>query len=195
MDRKVCILLYSKYSQACIDLLKYINSLQFDFPSITGLSMLSVDNKKAKEACDKNGIKGVPVLLIEYFFVENSNMSKKQMLEKEQIYQWVDEVVNKILSNKNRATDIPTSESGKTSRGVTFLNSNNKSDSLPMLKISAFDETIEDEPKIGVGSTEKASTKHISAAVIAAEMEQQRKLEDEKFTAHIKKNKIGNSTD
>ena len=193
MDRKLCILLYSKYSRACIDLLKYIHSLPFDFPSITGLSMMSVDNTLAKDACEKNGIKGVPVLLIEYFFVENLNAGKKQMIEQEQIYQWVDEVV-KMVSNINRPTDLAKPVTSlKKSPGVTFLNSSNKSDVLPMLNISAFDEP-ESENIDKMAAKEKVlSSKHTSAATIAAEMEQQRKVEDEKFTLSIKKNTFENS--
>lgn len=197
MDRKVCILLYSKYSNACIDLLKYIHSLPFDFPSITGLSMLNVDNKAAKEACDKNGIKGVPVLLIEYFSVNNTH--RKQMLEKEQIYQWIDEVVSKIVPANNATTDftkpdmsppvfndIDKIHSGKKSRSVTFLNSDNSGDVLPILDISATDESDVIE------KSSVSSRKSKSAAEIAAEMEQQRKLEDEKVAASIKSKKFNN---
>lgn len=185
MDRKMCVLLYSRYSQVCIDLLKYIHALPFDFASITGLSMMSVDNKLARDACERNGIKGVPVLLIEYFFVEPSNINKKQMLEKEQIYQWVDEVV-KMVSYMNPTSDLTKPDiSSKTSPKVTFLNSNNKSDVLPMMNISVFDKSEhETEPP-------KESSKHASAAAIAAEMEKQRKLEDEKFTASIKQKTFG----
>jgi len=199
MDRKICILLYSKYSQACRDLLKYIDLLPSDFPSITGLSMLSVDSKEAKDACNKLGIKGVPVLLIEYFFAENPNMIKKQMLEMEQIYQWVDEVVKTILHNKRQITDLIKSDesnnpsTGVDTAGVTFLDSSTKSDVLPMLQLdtSSFGESsssvIENEIKT------KSSSKPMSAAAIAAEMEQQRKREDEKFTTSIKKNKFSDS--
>lgn len=185
MDRKLCILLYSKYSQVCIDLLKYIHSLPFDFVSITGLSMMSVDNKLARDTCEKNGIKGVPVLLIEYFFVEPSNVHKKQMLEKEQIYQWVNEVVE-MVSYKNQPSD--STISSKTSQKVTFLNSNNKSDTLPMMNLSVLD-----EPSHETGDREppKEPSKNASAASIAAEMERQRKLEDEKFTSSIKQKTFG----
>lgn len=185
MDRKLCVLLYSRYSQVCIDLLKYIHSLPFDFVSITGLSMMSVDNKRARDACERNGIRGVPVLLIEYFFVEPSNVHKKQMLEKEQIYQWVNEVVE-MISYMNQPSDLTISP--KTPPKVTFLNSNNKSDVLPMMKIPVFDkqehETQDREPP-------KESSKHASTAAIAAEMEKQRKLEDEKFTSSIKQKTFG----
>lgn len=217
MDRKFCILLYSKYSQACIDLLKYIHSLPFDFPSVTGLSMMSVDNKKAKDVCYKNGIAGVPVLLVEYFFIENQNMGKKQMLEREQIYEWVDEMV-KICIDSNGLKDLIKSDEGetsgassfsaakgairgfagadgaKTSRGVTFLNSSNKSDVLPMMKIPVFDETYPEESEaVSESEKKKSLSKNRSAAAIAAEMEKQRKLEDEKFTKSIKSNKFSDS--
>ena len=193
MDRKVCILLYSKYSNACIDLLKYIHSLPFDFPSITGLSMMSVDNTLAKDACEKNGIKGVPVLLIEYFSVNNTH--RKQMLEKEQIYQWIDEVVNKIVPHKNEMTDFTKSDMsppvfnggtkrGEKSRGVTFLNSDNSGDVLPILNISATGESDVIE------KSSVSARKSKSAAEIASEMEQQRKLEDEKVAASIKSKKF-----
>lgn len=185
MDRKLCILLYSKYSQVCIDLLKYIHSLPFDFVSITGLSMMSVDNKLARDMCEKNGIKGVPVLLIEYFFVEPSNVHKKQMLEKEQIYQWVNEVVE-MVSYKNQPAD--STISSKTSQKVTFLNSNNKSDTLPMMNLSVLDESSHET---GDREPPKEPSKNASAASIAAEMERQRKLEDEKFTASIKQKTFG----
>lgn len=199
MDRKICILLYSKYSQACRDLLKYIDSLPSDFPSITGLSMLSVDTKEAKDACNQLGIKGVPVLLIEYFFVENPNMIKKQMLEMEQIYQWVDEVVKTILHNKRQITDLIKSDeshkpsTGVDTAGVTFLDSSTKSDVLPMLQLdtSPFGESSSSVTENEIKT--KSSSKPMSAAAIAAEMEQQRKREDEKFTTSIKKNKFSDS--
>lgn len=188
----MCVLLYSKYSQVCIDLLKYIHDLPFDFASITGLSMMSVDNKIAKDACEKNGIKGVPVLLIEYFFVEPSTMHKKQMLEKEQIYQWVDEVV-KMVSYMNHTSDLTKPEtSSKKLPQVTFLNSNNKSDVLPMMNISGFDKQEHKTEGEELSKEKTHSTKHTSAAAIAAEMEQQRKLEDEKFTSSIKQKTFGN---
>lgn len=192
MDRKLCVLLYSRYSSACIDLLKYIQALPFDFPSITGLSMMSVDNKRAREACEKNGIKGVPVLLIEYFFVETSNINKKQMLEKEQIYQWIDEVV-KMVTYINQTTDLTKPVvASKPSPKVTFLNSNNKSDMLPMVNIPIFDEPKHETQDKSSLKEKTLSSKHASAAAIAAEIEQQRKLEDEKFTTSIKKNTFGN---
>lgn len=223
MDRKVCILVYSKYSQACIDLLKYIHSLPFDFPSITGLSMMSVDNKKAKEACEKNGIKGVPVLLVEYFFIENSTtasnndkVSKKQMLEKRQIYEWIDELVQ-ICLNSNGVIDLfkkdtkprdsdnndsfIQSVSDKTSKNVTFLNSRNvnipvqPSTLLGLKKTYLFDENNLkniDNTHINDENIKKgAPVKNMSAAAIAAEMENQRKIEDEKFTKSIKTDKFG----
>jgi hypothetical protein len=183
--------------------------------------MMSVDNSTAKKACDKNGVKGVPVLLIEYFFIETSNVGKKQMLEKEQIYQWVDEVVktfgaaakggtakNLITSSNIKNSDKFDARSAisdtcdiKTSKGVTFLNSSNNSEFLPSF---TFDETPsasftllksgkQSADTIENNNKSKPSTKNMSAAAIAAEIEQQRKAEDEKFTSSMKSNKFGDS--
>jgi hypothetical protein len=90
MDRKHCILLYSNYSQASIDLLAYIKNLPLDFPTATGVTMTCVDNEEFKTILHNNGIEFVPVLLIEYY------NGTKQKLERDYIYMWIDQIIKAL---------------------------------------------------------------------------------------------------
>lgn len=95
MDRKYCILLYSKYSQASIDLLTYIKGLPLDFPKITGMTMICVDHEQFRDTLQKNGIEYVPTLLVEYYKGATPNQTK-QKFEREYIYMWIDQVMKAL---------------------------------------------------------------------------------------------------
>lgn len=95
MDRKHCVLLYSKYSQASLDLLSYIKGLPLDFPKVTGMTMICIDNDVFKNTLIKNGVEYVPTLLVEYYKGATPNMTK-QKFEREYIYMWIDQVMTAI---------------------------------------------------------------------------------------------------
>lgn len=95
MDRKHCILLYSNYSQASIDLLTYIKKLPLDFPKITGMTMICVDHDQFRDTLQKNGIEYVPTLLVEYYKGATPNQTK-QKFERDYIYMWIDQVMKAL---------------------------------------------------------------------------------------------------
>lgn len=92
MDRKHCILLYSNYSQASINLLTYIKDLPLDFPKITGMTMICVDHYQFRDTLKKNDIEYVPTLLVEYYKGATPNQTK-QKFERDYIYMWIDQVM------------------------------------------------------------------------------------------------------
>jgi hypothetical protein len=95
MDRKHCILLYSNYSQASIDLLAYIKGLPLDFPKITGMTMICVDHEQFRDTLQKNGIEYVPTLLVEYYKGATPKQTK-QKFERDYIYMWIDQVMKAL---------------------------------------------------------------------------------------------------
>ena len=82
MDRKHCVLFYSKNSQESFDLFNYINGLPIDLPSLTGMTMICADNELIRSKLLENKILDVPVLLIEYFISSSKEFPKKQKLFK-----------------------------------------------------------------------------------------------------------------
>ena len=92
MDRKYCVLLYSNFSRASIDLLTYIKELPIDFPTVTGMTIISIDNEKFKNMAIQNGIEYVPVLLVEYY------NGTKQKFEREYIYMWIDQMMKASMT-------------------------------------------------------------------------------------------------
>jgi hypothetical protein len=95
MDRKHCILLYSNYSQASIELLTYIKGLPLDFPKITGMTIICVDHEQFRDTLQKNGIEYVPTLLVEYYKGATPNQTK-QKFERDYIYMWIDQVMKAL---------------------------------------------------------------------------------------------------
>lgn len=90
MDRKYCILLYSLYSSASKDLIDYLKSIPVDFSSITGLTIVNIDNDEFKTILRDNGIEYVPTILIEYYD------GKKQKLVDKDIYLWIHQMIQMI---------------------------------------------------------------------------------------------------
>ncbi len=95
MDRKYCVLFYSNYSKASLELLNYIKELPLDFPKVTGLALVCIDNEHFKQILIQNGIEVVPSLVVEYFggVVENT----KQKFETERIFMWIDQVMAELM--------------------------------------------------------------------------------------------------
>ena len=56
MDRKFCVLLYSNHSKASLDVLNYIKNIPIDFLTITGMTMICIDNPEFKLILHNNGI-------------------------------------------------------------------------------------------------------------------------------------------
>lgn len=101
MDRKFCVLLYSKHSQASLDVLNYIRNIPIDFPTITGMTMICIDNPEFKLMLHNNGIKHVPTLLVEYY------NGSKQKFERDYIYMWIDQIITHKLSYEDpTASDL-----------------------------------------------------------------------------------------
>ena len=92
MDRKYCVLLYSNFSRASIDLLTYIKELPIDFPTVTGMTIISIDTEKFRTMAIQNGIEYVPVLLVEYY------NGTKQKFEREYIYMWIDQMMKASMA-------------------------------------------------------------------------------------------------
>lgn len=101
MDRKYCVLLYSNHSPASSSLLNYIKELPLDFPKVTGMTLLCIDNDSFKSVIQQNGIEYVPTLLVEYY-----GNTPKQKFEREYIYMWIDQIM-KVLT----FTETPEAES------------------------------------------------------------------------------------
>ena len=99
MDRKCCVLLYSKYSPASKSLITYLKNLPIDFPTVIGLTMVNIDSLEIKNIIQQNGINYVPTILIEYF---NGN---KQKLSNEYIYQWINQIMETLGYNQNKHDD------------------------------------------------------------------------------------------
>jgi len=96
MDRKCCVLLYSKYSPASKFLINYFKNLPIDFPTVVGLTMVNIDSLEIKNIIQQNGIDYVPTILIEYY---NGN---KQKLSNEYIYKWIRQIMETLGYNENK---------------------------------------------------------------------------------------------
>jgi hypothetical protein len=120
MDRKHCILLYSNYSQASIDLLSYIRGLPLDFPKVTGMTMVCVDHEESKSVLLKNGIEYVPTLLVEYYGATPT----KQKFERDYIYMWIDQVMKALwLQTPQTSEQQPVGQDIQAQRNVTHIGS------------------------------------------------------------------------
>ena len=102
MDRKFCVLLYSNHSKASLDVLNYIKKIPIDFLTITGMTMICIDNPEFKLILHNNGITHVPTLLVEYY------SGSKQKFERDYIYMWIDQIITRNLGiSMNSAAPEP----------------------------------------------------------------------------------------
>lgn len=105
MDRKFCVLLYSNHSKASLDVLNYIRNLSkmyaIDFPTITGMTMICIDNPEFKLILHNNGITYVPTLLVEYY------NGSKQKFERDYIYEWIDQIITRNLPPSIATSKVP----------------------------------------------------------------------------------------
>lgn len=155
MDRKFCVLLYSNYSKASIDLIAYIKKIPLDFPTMVGLTMICIDNPNFKMILNNNGISYVPTLLVEYY------NGTKQKFEKDYIYMWIDQI---MASFKKMNDSVPAPEATPDS-----------SDTTPKASEVTSRKTIID-PSVH-SSPEGRLSKRPDIASIALEMQKSRDLE------------------
>lgn len=67
MNRELCVLVYSEFSQASRQLIEYIQSLPYDLAAVTGMSLFAADSQEARDKLDSLSINTVPCIFIKYF--------------------------------------------------------------------------------------------------------------------------------
>ncbi|ASZ85122.1 142R [Cherax quadricarinatus iridovirus] len=100
MERKSCVLFYSKHSRKSNEIISYIQNLSFDLPMVTGLSIMSVDNDVVKKILSSNEIYIVPVLVINYFD------GTRQIIEDDEIYEWVNFICKEISKPNQQSPQV-----------------------------------------------------------------------------------------
>ncbi len=92
-QQHLCILLHSNYSAICRQLLSALQECPVNIYTLTGLSLLCVDNEKIRKKitqCKKIEITSVPTLLI----ISGNTLEK---YEGQDVFDWIDTIVNKYL--------------------------------------------------------------------------------------------------
>lgn len=107
MDRKLCVLVYSRFSDASKQLLDQIRALPFDLPRVTGMTLISVDNPSARKKFLDEKVTVVPTLLVQYF--DNT----KQKLEGEYITMWINAVEAEINNPTKNNPPVETKPDGQ----------------------------------------------------------------------------------
>lgn len=67
MDRKLCVLVYSQFSQASKRLMEYVENLPFDLFRLTGMTLLQADSDHVRRMLKEKEIDSVPTLIVQYF--------------------------------------------------------------------------------------------------------------------------------
>lgn len=168
MDRKFCVLLYSNYSKASLDLINHIKKIPLDFPTMVGLTMICIDNPDFKMILQRNKIDYVPTLLVEYY------NGSKQKFQREYIYTWIDQIIassivtnSKEIENENQNTD-QTQVTAPVSQSVAKPDrSSNEVPASVSLKAN----------KTFISSETRPSQKKPDISSIAIEMQKNRDLE------------------
>ena len=96
MDRKTCVLFYSQYSSASKSVMERIQTLPYDLPKVTGLTLMCIDAEAVKKVLMNRNITVVPCLYVEY------HDGEIQMLTDDLIGHWIDEVSEAI---KHKSTE------------------------------------------------------------------------------------------
>jgi hypothetical protein len=97
MDRKKCVLFYSKASPESSKLINYISQLPIDLPTILGMSIICIDNDEFKSVLRYNNILHVPTVVIHYYD------DSKQKLQNSSIYTWINNIINELQPIKAEA--------------------------------------------------------------------------------------------
>ena len=98
MEHNLCILLYSKYSEICLELIKAIEDCPVNICEENSIILLCIDNKDIRKKiieCKNIEIKTLPTLLLIY----NDDIIIKH--EEQKVFDWIDNYVNKKLYYKN----------------------------------------------------------------------------------------------
>lgn len=98
MNREVCVLIYSQYSQASKKLMENIKSLSYDLVAITGMSLLQADSQSVRDRLTDMNIDDVPSIFVKYF------NGKTQLHVGDEVYDFIDAVSKAI----NRRVDDKT---------------------------------------------------------------------------------------
>jgi len=160
MDRKYCAFLYSNYSQASINALNYIKNLPFDFATVTGLTLVCVDNPLFKEMLLANDIEHVPVLLVEYY------NGLKQKLEADYLYMWIDQVVKALRFETPQAPPVVELSEPATDRRTVLSDA-------PMAVQTNPSFNDDHTPSI----TEKRKSGKVDISALALEMQKSREID------------------
>jgi hypothetical protein len=159
MDRKFCVLLYSNYSKASIDLMNFIKKIPLDFPTMVGLTMICIDNPDFKLILTNNNINYVPTLLVEYY------NGTKQKFEREYIYMWIDQI---LKSTKNN--DPQTANKNEEIQNAQILKPHTSSGAPKEPANRTFISSDSENNRVSVGKKPDISS-------IAMEMQKNRELE------------------
>ena len=139
MDRKHCILFYSIFSAASKRLIEYIESLPYDLPKVTGMTMLCVDSPVVRSIVNKHGIDVVPLLFIQYFDGET------QLLTDKLINDWILEVSHVMSPSSSPPLDSssPSSPSSVTMLQLPSTRVEDTTDNNPMQQTAPVDRKID----------------------------------------------------
>lgn len=96
MDRKHCVLFYSKFSPASKELMETIESLPYDLPRLTGMTLMCVDAVNVRRIVSQHGLNVVPCLFVQYFDGET------QLLTEQLIYDWINEVSQAVSPSSSK---------------------------------------------------------------------------------------------
>lgn len=106
MDRELCVLVYSEFSQASRRLIEYIQSLPYDLAAITGMSLFAADSQEARDKLDILSITTVPCIFIKYF------NGKTNLYTDDNVYAFISAISAAMPSNtpETVSTTKPTKE-------------------------------------------------------------------------------------
>ena len=103
MDRKHCVLFYSKFSPASKELIETIEALPYDLPRLTGMTLMCVDAANVRDVVSRHGLNVVPCLFVQYFDGET------QLLTEQLIRDWIDEVSQAVAPKATEEATTPLS--------------------------------------------------------------------------------------
>jgi hypothetical protein len=108
MDRKKCVLFYSKASPESSKLINYISQLPIDLPTILGMSIICIDNDEFKAVLQYNNIHHVPTVVIQYYD------DSKQKLQNSSIYTWINNIISELQPIKAEAPKTISTDAHRT---------------------------------------------------------------------------------
>lgn len=91
MDRELCVLVYSQYSQASKHVIDFIQTLSYDLAAITGMSLLAADTQEIRDKLKSLNISSVPCIFVKYFDGTTA------LYEENLVYSFIDSVTKSVL--------------------------------------------------------------------------------------------------